>query len=768
MKKWIFRIVVSVLILFILIWFGGKFYFSFSTADYSGDISVKGISEDIEIDIDSMGVPQIYAKNDRDLYFGLGWVHASERLFHMELIRRVAEGRLSELFGEKALKLDIFQRKIGFERKAKEEIQSMDNYTKDLLQAYCNGINSWIKYKDVLPPEFFVLGADAEEWTVNDVTTVMLYQTWYAHYLMDHDKEYNEMIEKFGPEMYNILSEFKNWSPATVFNSDDKSASLNPTNYLMSFASNSMVISPNRSASGYALHESDPHLQINTVPGFWYIVGLHSGDGTNIVGITVPSIPFVVMGHNKDIAFAFTVASVDLIDYFRWKVNPEDSTQILTSSGYQKIETINEEIKVKDSEPYNLEIKITPRGPVTEQDSTGLISLWWSGFDFNTADIMKAGFRLQNAKNFEQFRNSVTSFGALDVNWTYSDSKGNIGYQLGSPIPIRNFENTYSILPGEDTSYYAKGYWDLSETPHVYNPKEGFAATCNNQILSEDSGKKIPGFYDPYRIVRAFELLKEKSKYSVEDIKRIQQDLISVKAKRWKSLFAEAAEILGEKELADQIKEWNCEMTLNSQLAAIFSLWWHELPRVIFSDEMGEHYEAGTRILEEVLSHPELSVIDDKVTKSKKETLSDVAAIALEKVLIEFGKPKYGEVNFQTLKHPLSVVKILDFYFNLNRGPFPIGGDNSTLNANIMGFNDENNSFDAIVGPSMRFILDWSDVDKFLMISNLGQSGNPFSPHYDDFLAFMQQGKYWNIPFNRDKILARTKNILKLRKFENN
>ncbi len=762
MKKWIGRISAAIVVILLVLWFGGKFYLSFSTADYSGDIELSGLTSNVEVNFDSMGVPQIYAENANDLYKALGWVHASERLFHMELIRRVAEGRLAELFGEDALEFDIFQRKIGFARKAFKEIQNLDSRNKSFLESYCDGINQWIDKKSVLPPEFVILQARPEKWTIEDIATIMLYQTWFAHYLMDHDKDYDRLINKLGGKVFDLVSKYKSWSPSTIKPEKDE-ISQYFRNYLMSFASNSMVVSPERSVSGKAIHESDPHLQINTVPGFWYIVGLHSSDGVNVLGITVPSIPFVVMGHNSNAAFAFTVASVDLIDYYKWKVNPKDSTQILTSDGYSKTKVVNEIIKIKDSDSdYSLDVVITPRGPVVETDSTEFTSLWWAGFDFNSAGIIRAGFELMSVKNFNEFRKVVTSLGALDVNWTYSDKKGNIGYQLGSPVPIRNYKNTYIKQNGEDSDKVWLGYLPLEETPFVFNPDEGFAATCNNQILPDNPKKSIPGFYDPYRIVRANELLKEKLKYDEKDIMRIQQDIQSVKAVRWKWLLSAGAKVLGENDLSRRIDDWDCKMKLNSDLAGIFSLWWNNLPKAVFEDELKDDYKLGGQILEETLSDSSSDFIDNKKTQTKVESLEDISAIALEEVLVKFGKPELGQISFHSLRHPLSAVKILDYWLNLDRGPYPIEGDNSTINANFMFFNDEENSFDASIGPSMRFILDWADVDNFKMITNLGQSGNPFSPHYDDFLDMMRNGKYWTIPFNYDKVKENTKDVLNL------
>jgi len=756
MKKLFKWAVAIILLLLIIFWFGFRYILSYSRADYSGKIELTGIKNKVEIDYDKMGIPQIWAENKEDLYFALGWVHASERLFQMELIRRVAYGNLSEIFGRRALKFDITQRKIGFAKKAMEEINYLPESEKKWLSSYCRGINAWIESKAVLPPEFILLGFKPRRWKPADVGAAMIYQTFFAHYLMDHDRQYNLLMEKLGKDIFRLFDEFKEWSPATVPFEKQNFLSLVSLSYNMSYASNSWVVSGGRSTSGKPLHESDPHLQINSIPGFWYIVGLHSSDGLNIVGVTVPSIPVVVMGHNANCSFAFTVASVDLIDYYKEKINPDDSLSVLESNGYSNIKTLLDSIKIKGEEkPFVLKIEKTNLGRVIQRDSSSLITMKWAGFDFNVANILHAAFKLQKVTNFTDFRKDVTSMGALDVNWTYADRNGNIGYQLGAPVPIRNFRNTFVELPAEDSNYYWKGYLNPNETPYSFNPSQGYLATSNNQIVNKKWHYKIPGFYDPYRIVRVSQLLKSKKIFDIDDFKKFQQDLISVKAKRWKHILKQGALELGENSLAKEISRWNGTMATNNVPAGIFTIWWYYLIKEIFQDDLGKDWKLGRFLIEETLSDSVERLIDNKITAGKVESLPEVSANALDSVLTKFGKPPLGTINIHLLKHPLGVVSILNFWLNLNRGPYPIGGDNSTIAADFNAFNPITGKFEAVVGPSMRFLLDWSDVDSFLMIVNLGESGNPFSEHYDDFLPFMQQGKYWNVPFSREKVIQR-------------
>ncbi len=206
----------AILIILVLLWFGGRWILSFSTADYEGEIKVDGISANIEITFDQKGIPQVWAKNNEDMYFALGWLHASERLFQMELIRRLSSGRLSEIFGEVAFETDLYQRRIGFQRKADLEILDVDPADRQILQKYCDGINEWINYKSILPPEFILLGFTPEKWKPADCLGILIYQTWYSHSLMDREEEFNLLSGKLGDVVWDLIKDGYSWSPSTI------------------------------------------------------------------------------------------------------------------------------------------------------------------------------------------------------------------------------------------------------------------------------------------------------------------------------------------------------------------------------------------------------------------------------------------------------------------------------------------------------------------------------------------------------------------------
>jgi penicillin amidase len=581
---------------------------------------------------------------------------------------------------------------------------------------------------------------------------------------MDKDEQYAKLINAFGKNIEPLLMDYQSWSPPTVHGSAIESIfGFSQFPLRMTYASNSWVVSPKKSKSGKAIHASDPHLVIDQIPAFWYLAGLHSRQGSHAIGVTVPGLPMVAMGHTGKIAYSFTVASVDVIDYYKYKRDLQDSLQIVTDSGGEKMRVINEKITVKGlEEPINIKIYFTPAGVVVESDSQSVTAVRWAGFDFSAGNFLNAAVNLIKVDNFEDFRKTVTNFGALDVNWTYSDINGNIGYQLGTPIPKRDFRNTFVKLPGDQASYKWKEYYPLNETPYLMNPAENWLASCNNQIVSDKWPYDLPGFYASYRIIRISSLLESREKFSQADFEKIQLDQVSEMATQWKPLMAAGADKLNLAELAQEINNWDGKMSADEHLPALLSLWWEYLPQIIFEDDLGEEWPLGEFILEETIKRNLEEIIDNKNTAKIKESIQDISAIALDSAIHKLGNKTYGDICMLHIEHPLSQVAILEKWLNLNRGPFPMGGDFASLNANLTVYMRQRGIFRTKIGPSMRFVLDWADIDAFTINGGFGQSGNSFGPHYDDFLELWRKGERWNVPFSKERVFAKKKSLLKL------
>jgi penicillin amidase len=719
------RVLLLLLALLIVVWFGGRWYLARSVARYEGTIRT-GVRAPVAITFDGRGVPQVWAKTDGDAFFAIGWLHGSERLFQMELVRRLARGELSEVFGDAAYDTDVEQRRIGFARASRNA--QFDPATRAILQRYVDGINAAIAQAKLLPPEFVLLRFAPRPWTIEDCLAVSHYQTWFSHQLMDQDKKYQQLLAKLGMPASVLENAGHPWSPPTV------------PDLRITAASNSWVLAPGRSSTKHALHAADPHLSIDQVPGLWYLAGLHSEEGLNVVGVTYGGAPFVVMGHNDRIAFSFTVASVDLIDYY------DDAPRGAA---------IREEIRVKgEAQPRVVEVRQGARGVMID----GTTSLRWAGFDFAPSGITDAALRLQKARNFDDFRNAVTRFGALDANWIYSDRDGNIGYQLGAPIPLRGFD-TYARQKAGDPSSEWRGYRTLDETPHALNPAQGFLASCNNQPVRRDAWPyPIPGFYDPYRIPRATALLA--TQRTPAQMRAMQLDLLSGIATRWKSLAADGAGAAHLDDEARLLAKWDGAMTSGSKAAALFAVWWRRLPHAIFEDELGEDWDTGRVVLDEALT-TRSPVLDDRRTKAV-ETALDMSARAMREAKPIANGRTWGQACSLLIRHPLARVKLLDWWLNLNRGPFPGEGDPGSLHANFYSYHDDSKTFRTHIGPSMRFVLDWSNVDAFTLTGALGQSGNPFSPHYDDFLSMARRGEAWTVPFSHERVFAKKTALLTL------
>ncbi len=746
---------------------GVRTYVDGSVADYEGEIAVSGLAAPVEIGFDSMGVPHVWAETDADMTFALGWLHASERLFQMELVRRLASGDLAEVFGPEAFPTDAAQRRMGFRRKALADAPSLSDSARTVVERYVAGINAWIAVRDEenrLPPEFALLRFTPAPWTVEDVVTVALYQTWYAHDLSDQDGSYDRLARRLGPEAARALrSGFPRSTPTVSDDFARETFGAGPAPMRMASASNSWAVAPARSASGAALHASDPHLSIDAAPGFWYAVALHSAEGTDLVGVTTPGLPSLAMGHNGHIAWSFTVAAIDVADFYREQRHQTDSTRVADAEGWVSTRAIDEAIRVKGEEnPRVVRVEVAPRGPIVEYDSLGPVSMHWAGFDLPANAILENGLRLHGARTFGQFRRAVTGLGALDVNWVFSSRDGHIGYQLGSPIPIRTDTLPAFTLRDAAAGPSWSGYRPLSETPYALDPPTGWVASCNNRPGGPNWPYELPGFFDPYRIERAAALLSGPGPFTAGDMERFQMDIASELARRWKDLAAAGARRSGHDEVAAALREWDGTMDARDTLATVFSLWWHGLGRSLFEDELGVAGAVRVMDLQEaVLSDSITSLIDDRRTPSVEDAI-DISGRAIRLALVSAAGRPWGDAQSLTVRHPLARVTAIDRALHLTRGPLAWEGDAATLSASFAILDRSTSTFAVATGPSMRYVMDWADPDSFTLTPALGQSGHPLSPHFADFLEWSRTGRRWTVPLTRGAADARRATLLRL------
>ena len=734
----------TVIVLLAAIWFGGRAWMERSVVPYAGEVALAGLTDNVEVMFDERGIPRIYGGSDADVLKALGWLHAGERLFQMELIRRLARGELAELVGAAALEIDFMHRSFGFARRVNEESPELDPATREKVEAYVAGINARLIDADSLPPEFIFLRHAPEPWTVDDVLTIGFYQTWYPTTLVQRMSEaWREVSDRFGDDALEWLGAFPEWKLSTV-----------PVGR-MTDASNTWVVSPERSVSGAALHASDPHLEYDIAPGMWYAAGLHSEEGLNVLGVTVPGLPFVAMGHNGRIAWAFTVAPVDVFELYRQERHPDDPALVRGPDGWEALQTRHETFQVRDGEPIEREQHHTPRGRVIELDDEQVLVMHWAGFELSLDNLIGNGLAINQATDFDQFRTAATNMGALSVNWSYSDRDGNIGYVQSSPVPVRRHERYFQVLDAADPEHHWDGFHPPESRPWVLNPDQGWLGNANNHAVADNWDYPIPGFYKHLRMRRITALLKSQDIFSREDMTAFQLDRISDRALSWKDWLAAVARESGREILADAIKAWDGNMTVESDMAGLFARWFNYLPRTLAAADNTPDWQQMLMLIDEWLHAPPEIAPMDWVDR-------DQAALEAFEKALKAGAYPLGAIQHLTIRHPMADNPILDRWLRLSRGPIPIGGDPGSLNVSYAMFDQDSATLRSCAGASMRYVMDWSDPDAFTLNLTVGQSGHPLSPHFDNFLPDFLEGIPWTVPWSREAVEARIQTQMNL------
>lgn len=774
------QILLMIAVVVIAIVSGGTLYVYLwlknSIPQSSGSITVEGVNNPVEITYDLMGIGQIWAESEYDGYFALGYLHASDRMFQMDMSRRMAQGTMSEILGEITLESDKQQRMVGHNRIVNAAISNLSEQNRQRLQAYADGINAYKKSSGALPFEYLLLGADFRDWTVYDCLTLLSFQTWYSDALQNHDEFFLSLKNKMTAAVASTLCyTYPDWAPTTIpetkklgiYNNNSSPFDLAaPSPFSMSYSSNSWVVAPSKTASGKAILSSDPHLYISQLPQFWYMVGLHIKEtNLNVLGISTPGLPFVIMGHNGSAAWAFTAGGIKVTQNYLEKINSDDSTQYLTTDGWEKFEYVVDSINVDGkSSPFVLTTKLTRHGPVTSQtiDGQNAMALHWAGYDIDINQSCQSGFDLQSVSTFEKFRRVVTNMGALNANWMYADVNGNIGYQLGTPIFDIQKEDNCMPLNGWEDEFSWQKYYAQNRIPFCKNPAQGWLATSNNLATRSKAFPKLSGSFAADRILRISEILRNKDEIDIDFLMRVQQDRVDAYLRRWRKDIAELLTELGNRELADSVSNWNGSTQTESRETAIVMTFLSQLKRLTFEDELGEMYQGVRTIwLDHVYHDSTLHFWFDIKTTSQVESKDDIAHMAITRAL-EIAKNKtWGELNSFAMSHPMASVPILGGMLNLDKKSQPWPGTAGTLNASfIVPVSDS--TYQTIVGPSWRFLIDFADIDGAQFVLPAGNSGNPMSPHFYDFNQLWQNGEYWNVPISNERVKANAVTTLRL------
>lgn len=789
------KILVIIFIVILVVFIGGYIFVNHIATkglpDYSTDIQLKGLKNKVTIYRDGFAIPHIYAKNDEDLYRATGYVLAQDRLWQMDLLRRVTQGRLSEIFGEDMINADQLFRSLRIQEKSELVISKTNKKIIKALEAFADGINQYIENNtDNLPPEFTILGYKPDKWEIEHSVNLIGYMAWDlsspawgAEITLYKIRQKVDSL-KFAQLVPDLSLQKTYVYPETEADSSElnmRLSLLSQSNKIAELGldifggSNSWAVSGKKSTTGKPLLSNDMHLSFGA-PGIWYQIHQHVKGGLNVTGVLLPGQPFIINGHNDHIAWGMTNVSVDNIDFYIETVNPENENQYKLDGEWKDMELRKEQIKIKGGETIEKTIRFTHRGPIISKFkklSNKVVSMRWSGNDFSNE--LRTVYLLDRAKNWIEFKDALSSFIALGQNVNYADIEGNIGLYAAVGIPIRNGDPKM-IFPGETTEYDWKGYVPFDSLPHEFNPERGYVSSANNKTVGDDYPYYISyWFAQPDRIDRIREMLETKEKLSIDDFKAMLADRTS---KMSEKLLPKIIEELDKEEnftplqtdAFELFKNWDYNMQSNSPSAAIFEYFYICFLKNTTLDEIGTElypdFQGKKSLVQNMVSNlfenPTSLWFDNINTEDKKESFSDIIIKsfkdATDSLQIKLGKkPKYwewGKIHTFTLKHPLGKVNILDKLFKFNKGPFPVSGSNHTVSPYSYSYND---LFKVNHGASERHIFSTADWNESLTIIPTGISGIPASDFYCDQTQLYLQDKYHSDYFDKKYIEKITK-----------
>ncbi len=757
-----------------------------SLPDYGKDIKLAGLTADVTVIRDSLAIPHIYAENEHDLYVAVGYAMAQDRLWQMDLLRRVTQGRLAEIFGKDLVDADMLFRSLRFTEKSKRILAKADPVMRNCVEAFADGVNQFIvSASKKLPPEFGILGYKPEPWLPEQSLNLIGYMAWDLSTGWPCEVLLDKMNQKLGPELAKymvpdmdsvhktmIYKDFKlDASTTQALSGFLKSASVVDEMGLDVFrGSNNWAVAGKKSFTGKPLLANDMHLGLN-IPGIWYQMHQVIPGKLNVTGVVLPGQPMVIAGHNDSIAWGFTNVMTDDADFYQETINPNNPDQYRFNGSWKDLVKVRERILIKGGDSVIKFNRYTHRGPIISElkkVNDKVLSMRWLGNE--DSNEVQAVYQLNRASNWTEFRNALRTFVSVNQNAVYADVKGNIGLQSTIGIPIREGDRKL-VYPGDTDRYDWKGLVPFDQLPNTYNPECGYVASANCKTAPADYPYYISSWYIlPYRQNRIVEMLNEKEKLSIDDFKRMQGDQKSKMAEKFTRYFlshmvAKTGLSQSEKVVYELMRTWDFNMSKDRPEGLVFEKWYYRTGLNLVKDQMDSLLVTeftGEKIffqnfMENMLVSPSAAWADDVTTTNVTESFGDIIGLsfqeAVKEITVKYGaKPgqwKWGDEHQFTLSHPMSSVKILDKAFKLNRGPYAVGGSFHTVSpySNSLNQNDKVNN-----GSSERHIFDTSDWDKSLTVIPTGTSGIPASKNYCDQTTMYMTNQYHTDYITRSKV----------------
>lgn len=803
--RWLTRIA-TVLIVFciatvaVLYWF-----FSRSIPDYSEDFTVAGINAPVEIVRDNANVPHIFGQSDNDVYFGLGMSHAQDRLWQMLLLRRTAQGRLSELFGQSTVSTDRFLRRLDLYPLSVRSVAAQDDYTREALEAYSAGVNAWLKEinegaRGRGAPEFWLFEPNIAPWQPADSIAIgklmALSLTDHARYEIERAQVSQLLPEarvadilpdtpgQATASLPEYASLFDAPLPTLAKIAESEKSFLSPIKPRgRSGASNVWAATPSRSAARSTLLANDPHLEL-TAPTIWYLARLELETG-GVIGGTFPGSPTILVGRSDTLGWGLTNSYADDQDVFLEKVNPENREQVDSPTGWKTLRSRQSIIQVKDAEPIPLTLRWSDNGPILEgsQLEVGSVtpvghvaSLSWTGLSDEDTSIQSL-LKIMRSQSVDDALAAGEDFVATAQNLVVVDRE-NAAMKVIGKLPRRAARHqTQGRLPapGWDARNRWQGILSYSANPEYLADDGGIVGNTNNKTIDRPFPLHVSFEWgDTQRVQRWERLMQSREVHTRESFIEAQLDTVSVTARTLLPLVARDLWFTGEaategtlerqrRRALDLLAEWNGEMNEHLPEPLIYAAWMRALQDRLIRDELGPLAEKFLRpqpiFLERVFRDIDgAAVWCDVIQSAPIETCADLARLSLDDALIwideQYGPAleslRWGDAHQATQDHTvLGDIGWISWLVNIRQSTS--GGDYTLQRGMTRGSGP--NPFENVNGAGYRGVYDFADPDSSVFIISTGQSGHPLSRHYDDLGELWRRGEY--IPMTLDPELAR-------------
>ncbi len=766
-----------------------------------------GLKDTVTIYRDDYGIPNIYASSPEDLFFAQGYIHAQDRMWQMEFWRHISQGRIAEIVGEPGIENDKFIRTSGWNRIAAANTAYYEAELPEAmnaLTAYSAGVNAWLaENQDDIGISQRVLGLVGEPWAIEPweplhsigwgvVMGWDLGGNWTDElqrarlYRLIGEEATNELIPGYPYDSRPVIAPSEeiggvardangavrvasgapaiDWARVSTDLIGRPPAALGSGPLL---GSNNWVVSGDHTASGLPLLANDPHLGIQ-MPSIWYEVGLHA-PGWDVRGFSFAGIPGVIIGHNNRIAWGVTNVGPDVQDLYIEKINPDNPNQYEYMGEWKDMNVIEEVIKVNGGEDVVLQVRETIHGPIVSdvlEDQPDALALRWTA-NAGPSRILQSVLSINQAQNFDEFREALRFWEIPSQNFVYADVDGNIGYQTPSLIPIRKSGQGMVPVPGWTDEYEWDGYIPFEELPYIFNPAKGFIVTANHAVVDEQYPYFIArDWASGDRGQRITDMLSEAiaaGPVTADDFARIHFDSYSLRAESYVPLLLDlSSDDAAIQEALGYLRNWDYQERRDSVAASLFEIFYMQLARNVLADDVGEENvsDAYSTIYFHKLARDPAARWWDDTTTPATETREDILLRSLADAVAWLKANRGGDMSDWTWgslhtatfsSSPLGESGIGPIEGLVNRGPFPADGGSDLVNAANWGWDDP-----AVITshPSMRMIVDLSDFDASRSVIPTGQSGHPGHTHYDDQIELWLNGEYHPMLFSRAAVEA--------------